>query len=89
MDASVVNEIVKNIKILPSDLQRQALGFVDTLQTQTTSTRGVPGELLLKFSGTISANDLKVMQEAIETGCERVDSSDHFRYVSTLTVDAW
>jgi hypothetical protein len=76
MDASVVNEIVKKIKILPGDLQHQVLVFVDALQAQVSSPGGVSGELLLKFAGTISANDLKAMHEAIEAGCERVDGSE-------------
>ena len=67
---------MKKIKILPNDLQRQVLVFVDTLQTQASSRRGVSGKLLLKFAGTISANDLRGMGEAIEAGCERVDSSE-------------
>ena len=76
MDASVVNEIVKKIKILPNDLQRQVLSFVDALQTQASSSSGVSGELLLKFAGMISANDLNAMHEAIEAGCEQVDGSE-------------
>ena len=35
--------------------------------------RGVPGARLLPFAGSIPAEDLKVMEDAIREGCERVD----------------
>jgi hypothetical protein len=74
MNTPVLNEIVKKIKTLPDNLQRQVLIFVDALQVS--SQRGTPGKLLLDFAGTISAGDLMLMEQAIESGCEQVDDSE-------------
>ena len=74
METPVLNEIVKKIKSLPDNLQRQVLIFVDALQVS--STRGMPGKSLLKFSGTIPPDDLNAMTQAINAGCEQVDSSE-------------
>jgi hypothetical protein len=35
--------------------------------------RGVAGQQLLHFAGSISPEDAKLMREAIEQGCEQVD----------------
>jgi hypothetical protein len=74
MDSPILNEITKKIKTLPDNLQRQVLIFVDALQVS--STRGVRGELLLEFAGTISPDDLLLMGQVIESGCEQVDGSE-------------
>ena len=74
MYTPVVNEIVKKLESLPSYLQRQVLIFVEALQTS--ATRGNPGEQLLKFAGIIPEEDLKIMQQVIETGCEQVDANE-------------
>jgi len=74
MDTPIFNEITKKIKQLPDNLQRQVLIFVDALQVS--STRGTPGKLLLEFAGTISPDDLSLMGQAIESGCEQVDGSE-------------
>jgi hypothetical protein len=74
MDSPILNEITKKIKTLPDNLQRQVLIFVDALQVS--STRGVRGGLLLEFAGTISPDDLLLMGQAIESGCEQVNGSE-------------
>jgi hypothetical protein len=74
MDTSVLTEIVKKIKTLPDNLQRQVLIFVDALQIS--STRGTSGKSLLEFAGTIPTEDLKIINSAIESGCEQVDGSE-------------
>ena len=38
--------------------------------------RGAPGKLLLEFADTISPDDLSLMRQAIESGCEQVDGSE-------------
>ncbi len=70
----VVDEIMKKLKTLPDNLQRQVLLFVDALQIS--SIRGTPGEQLLKFIGMIPPEDLAVMKQAIEQGCEQVDTDE-------------
>ena len=37
---------------------------------------GVPGKSLLRFVGVISPEDCQIMTEAIEAGCERIDSHE-------------
>lgn len=74
MDNVILNEIAKKLKTLPSNLQRQVLIFVDALQVS--STRGTQGKSLLEFAGTISLDDLSVMRQTIESGCEQVDGSE-------------
>jgi hypothetical protein len=74
MDTPVISENVKKVQALPDNLQRQVLIFVDALQVS--STRGTPGKSLLKFAGKIPLDELKAMSEAIESGCEQVDSNE-------------
>ena len=74
MDTPILNEITKKIMALPDNLQRQVLIFVDALQVS--SMRGTPGKLLLEFVDTISPDDLSLMRQAIESGCEQVDGSE-------------
>ena len=52
------------------DLQLRILDFAKTL-----SPAGVKGESLLCFEGSITNEDLNLMSQAIEEGCEQVDMS--------------
>jgi hypothetical protein len=74
MDAPVVAQIIQKLKQLPNHLQRQVLIFVDALQIS--SIRGQPGKNLLFLAGSISSEDLTLMQQTIESGCEQVDSDE-------------
>jgi hypothetical protein len=74
MDTPLIREIAKKIKTLPDNLQRQVMIFVDALQVS--SMHGVYGKLLLEFAGSISLDDLSLMEQAIESGCEQVDGSE-------------
>ena len=74
MDTPIVNEIVKKLGKLPNNLQRQVLTYVEALQIP--ATRVVSGQQLLQFAGTIPKEDLTIMQEAIEKGCEHVDTNE-------------
>jgi len=74
MDTPIVNEIVKKLGKLPNNLQRQVLTYVEALQIP--ATRVVSGQQLLQFAGTIPKEDLTIMQEAIEKGCEHVDINE-------------
>jgi hypothetical protein len=67
-------EICKYLHQLPLEQQRQALEFVRTLAAM--HVRGVPGQSLLRFSGTIDVSDLATMTQAIEDGCEQVYGED-------------
>ncbi len=74
MDTFILDEITKKVKSLPENLQRQVLIFVDALQVS--SVRGVSGRMLSEFAGSISQDDLSMMNQAIESGCEQIDGSE-------------
>ncbi len=74
METPIVNEIVKKLGKLPNKLQQQVLTYVESLQIPAPGV--VSGQQLLQFAGTIPKEDLTIMQEAIEKGCEHVDINE-------------
>lgn len=72
--ASLAKEIVTQVERLPLEQQRQVLDFARALAA--TQPRGVPGHTLLEFAGAIPADDLALMSEAIEEGCEQSDPDE-------------
>ncbi len=74
MNISVIDEVIEQLRAMPQDLQGRVLEFARTLvQPQV---RGTPGQQLLRFAGSIQPDDLQLMSEAIEQGCEQVDSNE-------------
>jgi hypothetical protein len=49
---------------------------VETKDNGVLKFKGVPGRQLLRFAGSIPANDLQTMTQAIEAGCEGIDRSE-------------
>ena len=74
MSDYVIERVVGELRRLPEDLQRRVMSYTETLRATLPS--GIPGRDLLTFAGTIPANDLLEMREAIEEGCEQVDPSE-------------
>ena len=74
MDTSILDKVVEQLRGMPQNLQKQVLEFAKTLTDSTV--QGVPGSQLLRFAGTIQPNDLVSMSEAIEQGCEQVDTNE-------------
>ncbi|MBM4028866.1 MAG: hypothetical protein FJ280_26245 [Planctomycetes bacterium] len=74
MDTPIVDKVVEQLKDLPQELQWRVLEFARALAQSTP--RGVPGRQLRRFAGTISAEDAELMHEAIERGCEQVDTNE-------------
>jgi hypothetical protein len=73
MNISVIDEVIEQLKAMPQDLQGRVLEFARKLaQSQV---RGTPGQQLLHFAGAIPSDDLQLMREVIEQGCEQVDSN--------------
>jgi hypothetical protein len=68
--------IAEKVKLqsLPYDLQRQVLEFTRALALSVP--HGVVGRELLQFAGAIPRSDVELMQEAIEQGCEQVDTDE-------------
>lgn len=71
---TVVDRVVEQLKTLPYEMQWRVLEFTRSLAVSVPP--GVPGMQLLRFAGSIPPEDLKVMRQAIEDGCERVDSNE-------------
>ena len=68
MNTPVADKVIEQLKTLPNDLQWRVLEFTRALATS--APHGVPGKQLLRFAGTIPVNDLQLMRQAIERGCE-------------------
>ncbi|HSS48890.1 MAG TPA: hypothetical protein VLX28_08085 [Thermoanaerobaculia bacterium] len=56
--------------------EREQWKVLEYAENLSSTPRGTPSKDLLKFFGTIEPEDCRRMEEAIEEGCERVDS--HF-----------
>jgi hypothetical protein len=69
--AFIKDNLIAQLDKLPYDLQLRVLDFAKALIP-----KGVEGKSLLRFEGTISIDDLKIISETIEKGCEQVDISE-------------
>ncbi len=74
MDMPIVDKVIEQLMALPQELQWRVLEFTRGLAQSTP--HGVPGKQLLQFAGTISPDDAKLMSEAIEHGCEQIDTNE-------------
>ena len=74
MDTPIIDQVIEQLRDLPQELQWRVLEFTRALAISTP--RGVAGQQLLSFAGAISADDARLMREAIEQGCEQVDAND-------------
>ncbi len=74
MDVSIIDKLIEQLKDLPQELQWRVLEFTRALAVSTP--RGIPGIQYLQFAGTIPLDDIKVMQKAIEQGCEQADTNE-------------
>ncbi len=73
-ESSVEKDVLEEIHKLAEEQQRRVLEFARSLAQS--GPRGVPGRDLLPFAGTIDKDDLQEMTQAIDAGCERVDSHE-------------
>ena len=71
---TTIQEIVERLDKLTPMQQKQILNSV--LSFLGEPIRLSSGKNLLQFAGTISKEDLEIMKQAIEEGCEQVDESD-------------
>lgn len=74
MDTSLEKDILDELDRLDPSQQLQVLHFVRALIL--TRPVGVPGKDLLRFAGTIDAQDLAIMTQVIEEGCEKVNPDE-------------
>jgi hypothetical protein len=68
------NELLQHLNRLPTAMQCQVLQFARALEMTTHA--GVPGAGLISFAGCIPPDDLGVIAQAVEEGCERVDAHE-------------
>ena len=71
-DATLREELLRHLDHLPPELQRQVLELSRAMAKFTS--RGIPGNQLLRFSGVLNSEEARAMAKSIENGCERVDS---------------
>ena len=67
------SEIQAELGNLGPDAQRRVLQYVRSLKQGDT---GTPGTVVADFAGAIEGDDLRLIQTAIENGCERVDLNE-------------
>jgi hypothetical protein len=68
------SEILHYLNRLPSAMQCQVLQFARALETTTHA--GVSGSSLIAFAGCIPPDDLRIISQVVEEGCERVDAHE-------------
>ena len=73
MNADVAQQINATIRKLAPEEQLRVLEYARSLEHRP---QGTSGEVLAAASTGISAEDLDLMQKAIDEGCERIDSGD-------------
>ena len=70
MSLSIIDQVIEQLSNMPQSLQQQVLQFARVLGQ--VRIQGTPGHQMLKFADSIQADDLALMQDAIEEGCEQV-----------------
>ena len=73
-ESVITQQLIEQVGQLPLEFQRKVLDFAQALALALP--KGVPGRSLLPFAGAIEAEDLQAMSEAIEAGCEQVDTGE-------------
>lgn len=71
---NVREELLAQVDRLSPDLQRRVLEYAHGLAESVP--KGVPGKMLLRFSGILASEDARMMRDAIEADCERVDRNE-------------
>jgi hypothetical protein len=68
------DEIMRRVDALPAAQQRQVLAYCDTFEQACV--HGEAGHALLSFAGVLDDTSAHEMREAIEAGCEGIDSRE-------------
>jgi hypothetical protein len=71
IDASLQNELIREVEQLPQPLQKKVLEYAHSLKKRTP--RGTSGKELREFAGILTPEEAKAMIKVIEEGCERID----------------
>ncbi|MCA9241889.1 MAG: hypothetical protein KDA37_16880 [Planctomycetales bacterium] len=76
MDPTISSQIQTEVNCLGPADQLRVLEFVRSLNSTTpeeNDAEGTPASVLLSFAGAIDPEDLKLMEQAIEEGCEQIN----------------
>ena len=71
--ATISLQLTDRMKSLPLASQQKVLDYAKSIASGSTLGPGTPGKDLLRFAGTISKEDLALMEQAIEEDCEQID----------------
>ena len=74
MAQNIERELQEQISRLPSEQQRRVLDFARSLATPREN--GGSGQALLNHVGLIEADDLAIMAQVIDEGCETVNADE-------------
>ena len=74
MNQVLITQVTDHLETLPDEQLKSVLEFIDSLKQ--TKGHGVPGHTLMKFAGSIDADDAEQMLQAIEQDCRKVDINE-------------
>ena len=74
MNPAIEKELREQLDLLPVAQQRQVLDFVRALAAK--KCQAASGQALNRFAGTIAKEDLALIAEAIDEGCEQVNPDE-------------
>jgi hypothetical protein len=74
MDTPIADRVAEQVRALAPELQRRVLEFARALAVS--EPHDVSGRQLLRFAGELTPEDAQLMREAIEQGCEKIDSHE-------------
>ncbi len=74
MNPAIERQLREQLDQLAPDQQRQILNFARALAA--TRAGGVSGQILARFGGAIAKDDLVIISQAIEEGCEQVNPDE-------------
>ncbi len=78
MGNPAIEEVTTRMQALSPAQQKNVLDFVRSQENkpQTTTPPGVPGASWAQFAGSISPEDLVLMEQALEEDRERIDRTE-------------
>ncbi len=74
MNPAIEKELREQLDLLPVAQQHQVLDFVRALAAK--KGQAASGQALNRFAGTIAKEDLALIAEAIDEGCEQVNPDE-------------
>jgi len=74
MNPAIEKELREQLDLLPAAQQRQVLDFVRALAAK--KGQAASGQALNRFAGTIAKEDLALIADAIDEGCEQVNPDE-------------